>query len=139
MWHEPKEVVMTVPVDRHINEAQQEAKKRRRKLNKASDRADEQSRTPRGRVRVSAPLPFGIAYLGSLLPRFLEAHPEITVDFALSDRKVDLVAQGFDLALRIATLENSSLLSRRLCAVRPLLVGAPAYLLTMACRTTRPN
>ena len=91
------------------------------------DEAAEQSKVPRGRVRISAPLSFGIAYLGSMLPAFLQSYPEITVDFALSDRKVDLVAEGFDLALRIATPDDSSLLARRLCTVRLLLVGAPAY------------
>ncbi|MEG3085476.1 substrate binding domain-containing protein [Sphingomonas sp. PB2P12] len=79
-------------------------------------------------MRISAPLSFGIAYLGATLPAFLQAYPEITVDFALSDRKVDLVSEGFDLALRIASLNDSSLLSRRLCTVRLLLVGSPDYL-----------
>jgi DNA-binding transcriptional LysR family regulator len=92
------------------------------------EEAGEQSKRPRGRVRISAPLSFGIAYLGQTLPAFLDAYPEITVDFALSDRKVDLVAEGFDLALRIASLDDSSLLSRRLCPVRLLLVGSPDYL-----------
>jgi len=91
------------------------------------EEAAEQSKAPRGRVRISGPLSFGIAYLGAMLPAFLQAYPEITVDFALSDRKVDLVAEGFDLALRIATLDDSSLLARRLCTVRLLLVGAPSY------------
>ena len=94
----------------------------------AEDEAGEQSKRPRGRVRISAPLSFGIAYLGAMLPAFLTAYPEITVDFALSDRKVDLVAEGFDLALRIASLDDSSLLSRRLCTVRLLLVASPDYL-----------
>lgn len=94
----------------------------------AEDGAGEQSKRPRGRVRISAPLSFGIAYLGAMLPAFLTDYPEITVDFALSDRKVDLVAEGFDLALRIASLDDSSLLSRRLCTVRLLLVAAPDYL-----------
>lgn len=92
------------------------------------EEAGEQSKVPRGRVRISAPLSFGIAYLGATLPAFLQAYPEITVDFALSDRKVDLVAEGFDLALRIASLNDSSLLSRRLCTVRLLLVASPDYL-----------
>lgn len=92
------------------------------------DEAAEQSSVPRGRVRVSAPLSFGIAHLGDLLPGFLQAYPEITLDVALSDRQVDLVADGFDLALRIASLTDSAFLTRRLCTVRLLLVAAPAYL-----------
>ncbi|MFS0772955.1 LysR substrate-binding domain-containing protein [Sphingomonas sp. 1P08PE] len=91
------------------------------------EEAGEQSKVPRGRVRISAPLSFGIAYLGATLPTFLDDYPEITVDFALSDRKVDLVAEGFDLALRITSLDDSSLRSRRLCTVRLLLVGSPDY------------
>ena len=86
-----------------------------------------QSSAPRGRVRVSAPLSFGIAYLGATLPDFLQAYPEVVLDLALSDRHVDVVADGFDLAIRIASLQASTLLVRRLCTVRILLVGAPSY------------
>jgi len=99
--------------------------------------AAEQSKAPRGLVRVSAPLSFGTAYLGQALPTFLRAYPEITLDIALSDRKVDVIAEGFDLALRIARLEDSSLLSRRLCTVQVLLVGSPAYFAKHG-RPTRP-
>jgi len=94
----------------------------------AEDEAAEQSATPRGVVRMSAPLSFGIGYLGDALPPFLDLYPEITLDLALSDRRVDLVADGFDLAMRIARLEDSSMLARRLCAVRILLVASPGYL-----------
>ncbi len=91
------------------------------------EEALEQTKVPRGLVRISAPLSFGAAHLGATLPSLLSAYPEITLDFALSDRKVDLIADGFDLALRIASLDDSSLLARRLSTVRILLVGAPAY------------
>ncbi|MGN6376545.1 MAG: LysR family transcriptional regulator [Sphingomonas sp.] len=91
------------------------------------DEAAEQSSVPRGRVRISAPLSFGIGYMAATLPGFMAAHPEVVLDFALSDRHVDLVADGFDLALRIARLEDSSMLARRLCAVRLMLVASPDY------------
>ncbi|WP_345797125.1 LysR family transcriptional regulator [Castellaniella sp. MT123] len=88
----------------------------------------EQSQALRGRVRVSAPMSFGLARLAPLLPGFMTTHPEVRLDVQFDDAQVDLVAGGFDLALRIARLADSSLLARRLCGVRILLVGAPAYL-----------
>jgi len=91
------------------------------------EEASEQTEAPRGVVRISAPLSFGTAYLGGTLPTLLQTYPEITLELALSDRKVDLIAEGFDMALRIASLEDSSLLARRLATVRILLVGSPDY------------
>jgi DNA-binding transcriptional LysR family regulator len=102
------------------------------------DEAVEQSAIPRGRVRISAPLSFGIGHMAATLPSFMQAYPDVALDFSLSDRQVDLVADGFDLALRIARLEDSSLIARRLCTVRLLLVASPAYLDTQG-RPTHPS
>ncbi len=93
----------------------------------AEEEAIRQSAAPRGRVRIAAPLSFGVGYMAATLPGLMQAFPEITLDFSLSDSRVDLVAEGFDLALRIARLEDSSLRARRLCAVRLLLLASPKY------------
>lgn len=86
-----------------------------------------QSVIPRGVVRLAAPVSFGLLHMADILPDFLARYPEVTLDVNLADHKVDLVADGYDLAVRIAQLQDSSLLARKLCDMRVMLVGAPRY------------
>ncbi len=90
--------------------------------------ASEQAAVPRGRVRLTAPVFFGIEYVAPLFAELFRAYPDLTIDLHLSDTQEDLVAEGFDLAVRIAALADSTLRARRLCAVASLVVASPDYL-----------
>lgn len=87
-----------------------------------------QAASPRGQVRMAVPMSFGIEHLSPLLPDFMVRYPDVSLDIDFDDGIVDLVGGGFDLALRISALADSSLLARRLCGVRVLLVASPDYL-----------
>ncbi|MFA9215501.1 MAG: LysR family transcriptional regulator [Sphingomonadaceae bacterium] len=83
---------------------------------------------PGGVLRVSAPVVFGQTWLAPRLPGFLDAYPDIDVQLTLIDRTVDLAEEGVDLAIRIARELAPGLAARPLCAMRYVLVAAPAYL-----------
>lgn len=81
-----------------------------------------------GVLRINAPLTFGVLHLAPLWGRFADAHPKVTVEVDLSDRIVDLVEEGYDLAVRITNLPSSQLVSRQLATSRVRLCASPQYL-----------
>jgi DNA-binding transcriptional LysR family regulator len=81
-----------------------------------------------GTLRLAVPLSFGLCHLSPAIDEFIRIHPNLTVNIDFSDRQVDLVEQGADLAIRISELKASSLQARRICPIRLLLGASPAYL-----------
>lgn len=84
--------------------------------------------TPNGLLRISAPVSFGINQVSPAVSRFLEAYPEVDIHMVLDDRFVELVAEGYDMAIRVGVLEDSSLKARKLAETTRVLVAAPDYL-----------
>jgi DNA-binding transcriptional LysR family regulator len=81
-----------------------------------------------GPIRLSAPLSFGIQHLAPVLAEFALGHPRVELDISFDDRPVDLIAGGFDLAVRIGSLPDSALVARRIAPVRKVPAASPAYL-----------
>ena len=81
-----------------------------------------------GHLRITAPAGFGRRHVAPLVPRFVDLHPEVSLSLNLSDRLVDLVNEGFDCAVRVGDLPDSSLISVRLAENRRLCVASPDYL-----------
>ena len=82
---------------------------------------------PRGTLRINVPMSFGILHIAPALPDFLSRYPDIKVDMVLNDRVVDLLDEGFDVAIRIARMPDSTLITRKLAPFRQALCATPAY------------
>ena len=83
-----------------------------------------------GQLKVAVPVSFGIEHLAPLINAFAATHPQLVVNLAFEDRHIDLVEEGFDLAIRIARLKDSNLIARKLVPVRRVVCASPAYLET---------
>ena len=97
-------------------------------LEDANRAVSEHGESPRGRLRVSAPLSFGFLHLAPALAEFVALYPDVQVDAALNDRFVDLVNEGFDVAVRIGSLDDSRLIARKLAPARRVVCASPKYL-----------
>ncbi|MGO8909998.1 MAG: LysR family transcriptional regulator [Bradyrhizobium sp.] len=83
---------------------------------------------PRGLLRLNAPVAFGTRQIAPLLAEFTAHHPQVTIELGLNDRLVDLAEEGWDLAIRIGVLSNSSLIARRIAPCRVVVCASPSYL-----------
>lgn len=97
-------------------------------IDEAESEIASHSGEPAGLLRINAPLTFGVKHLAPLWGRFIERYPKVSLDIDLADRVVDLVEEGYDLAVRITNLPNSQLVSRRLASSRMVLCASPDYL-----------
>jgi DNA-binding transcriptional LysR family regulator len=82
----------------------------------------------RGRLRVAVPLSFGLAHLSTVICGYARAHPDVEFDLDFNDRRVDLLQEGIDVAVRIARLADSTLIARRLCPIHYVICASPEYL-----------
>lgn len=80
-----------------------------------------------GALKIAAPLSFGLKHLQPVISDFVHKHPKIEIEIDFSDRRVDLVGEGFDIAVRIGALTDSSLIARKLCPVRSVVAASPGF------------
>ena len=108
------------------------------RVDELEDAVQQQTGKPRGHLRIAGPRIIGEEALADCVNEFLGLHDGITIDLVLEERRVDIVAEGFDLALRIGALEDSSLIARRIASYKYVFCAAPAYL-DRAGRPGRPG
>lgn len=91
--------------------------------------------TPRGLLRINAPMSFGLNYLCEYLPEFAKLYPELRLEVEFNDRMIDVIAEGFDVVIRAGQIDNSNLVARKFLSSKAVVVASPEYLK----RNGRPN
>jgi DNA-binding transcriptional LysR family regulator len=97
-------------------------------VEEAEQVAGQMNRTPQGVLRVTIPLSYGQHRLATIIGDYTQAYPKVQLDISLSDRKVDLIEDGFDLAVRIGVMPQSDLIARKIGGVRSIVCASPAYI-----------
>ena len=103
------------------------ARRALREAEAAEDAASELQRLPRGKLRLNTPMSFGRLHVAPAIPSFLARYPGIQIDMTMEDRAVDLVEGGYDLAIRVGTLGDSSMVARKLAPSRNVICASPGY------------
>lgn len=97
-------------------------------LEEAETAVSQMQSSPRGTLRVTVPMSFGLGYIAPAIGDFMSQYPELDVDMHMTDRKVDLVEEGYDLAIRVGKLSDSSLIVRKIAPATGYVCASPAYL-----------
>ncbi|WP_025916022.1 LysR family transcriptional regulator [Herminiimonas sp. CN] len=97
-------------------------------VQEAEQAAGQLTSTPRGTIKITMPVAYGLHRLGPVIADYVHRYPEVKLDISLNDRRLDLVEEGFDLAIRIGTLPESGLIARKLAVDRMVACASPAYL-----------
>ncbi|HEX2531841.1 MAG TPA: LysR substrate-binding domain-containing protein [Burkholderiaceae bacterium] len=97
-------------------------------VTEAEQVAGRMAAAPRGVLKITMPLAYGLHRLGSVIAGYASRYPQVKLDISLSERKIDLIEEGFDLAIRIGTLPESGLIARKLGSTRGIVCASPAYL-----------
>lgn len=97
-------------------------------ISSAEESALHHTETPRGTLRITMPVSFGILHMGPAISAYLKQHPDVKVDILVTDRRVDLLEEGLDLAIRIGSLPESGLIAKRLASDRIAITASPDYL-----------
>lgn len=92
------------------------------------DQVTETQTTPKGNIRISAPVAFGETQLAPVLPKFLKQYPELSIELSLSNGAVDMIEEGIDLRLRIGGITDSTMIAREICVYPLIMCASPSYL-----------